>query len=50
MPAFTTTANEKPAEATTPGGLILVFSTTAPSHGKDSTNDQYHDPRARRKP
>jgi hypothetical protein len=41
MAAFTTTANEKPAEATIPGGLILVFSTTHPPT-KEQMNVNYH--------
>ena len=36
MAAFTTTTNKQPAEATTFGGLILVFSTTPLTHRKDS--------------
>ena len=40
------THNEKPAAATDHGGLDFVWTTTAPSHGKDSTHDLYHIPHA----
>ncbi len=36
----------KPAEATTPGGLDLVFSTTHPL-GKEQVDVSYHDDGAR---
>ena len=40
MPTLST-RNETPAEATIPGGLILVFSTTHPLT-KEQTNVHYH--------
>ncbi len=43
------THHEKPAAATTGGGLDLVWTTTL-SLRKDSTHDLYHARRARRKP
>ncbi len=42
MAAFTTIANEEPAGATIPSGLIFVFSTASLSPQKDSEHDQYH--------
>ncbi len=38
MPA-TTTPNEKPAEATIPGGLDLVLTTLSPTPGKGEDHD-----------
>ena len=43
-------SNEEPAAGTIRDGLKFVWTTTTPSHGKDSTGDLYHAPRARRKP
>ena len=39
--------NGKPAEATTPGGLNLVFSTTHPHLGKEQADVYYPADRAR---
>ncbi len=42
--------NEMPAAGTNGDGLNFVWTTTAPSHEKDSTDDLYHTPHTRRKP
>ena len=34
--------NEKPAEAMTPGGLVLVLTTLSPTPGKDQDSDLIH--------
>ena len=49
MPATPTIPNEKPTEATTPGGLILVFQMTLLTPRKDSDYDSLHEYAARRK-
>ncbi len=46
MPA-TPTLNEKPAEATTPGGLEFFSTTLSLTPGKDRTHVSYHDDGAR---
>ena len=38
----TTTINKKPAEAMTPGGLILALTTLSPPPGKDEDHGVVH--------